>query len=47
MENLELENDDDDEMIDYEEPTGCSSAGIITFCVGLVAGTFSALICKV
>lgn len=30
-----------------EEPTGCSKEGVITFVVGLVAGTFSAIICKV
>lgn len=29
------------------EPTSCSSSGVITFLVGLVAGTFSAIICKV
>ena len=29
-----------------EEPTGCNIGGIITFAVGLVAGTFSAVVCK-
>ena len=43
MENLEIE---EEEAQGNEEPTGCSTGGIVTFCVGLVAGTFSALICK-
>lgn len=31
---------------DHEEPVGCSTGGIVTFSLGLVAGTFSALLCK-
>ena len=29
-----------------QEPTGCSTGGIFTFVMGLIAGTFSALLCK-
>jgi drug/metabolite transporter (DMT)-like permease len=29
-----------------EEPTGCNFGGVLTFGVGLVAGTFSAVVCK-
>ena len=29
------------------EPTSCSTGGVMTFVIGLVAGTFSAIICKV
>jgi hypothetical protein len=29
-----------------EEQTSCSTAGLITFLLGLVSGTFSALLCK-
>lgn len=38
----EFHEDDDD----INEPTSCSFGGIVTFSIGLVAGTFSALLCK-
>lgn len=31
---------------DSDEPIGCSTAGFVTFVLGLIAGTFSALLCK-
>lgn len=31
---------------EQHEPVGCSTGGIVTFALGLVAGTFSALLCK-
>ncbi|KAJ1432622.1 hypothetical protein B484DRAFT_394915 [Ochromonadaceae sp. CCMP2298] len=31
---------------EQEEKTGCSTAGLVTFLLGLVSGTFSALLCK-
>jgi hypothetical protein len=31
---------------EHREPTGCSTGGIVTFGLGLVAGTFSAVVCK-
>lgn len=45
MEKLEVE--EDDEPQGFEEPTGCTPAGFITFMIGLIGGTFSALLCKV
>jgi len=49
MERLEIENSEEENEVedDHDEPVGCSMEGIVTFSVGLVAGTFSALICKV
>mmetsp|Transcript_2960 Transcript_2960/g.3101 ORF Transcript_2960/g.3101 Transcript_2960/m.3101 type:complete len:432 (+) Transcript_2960:153-1448(+) len=34
------------EKHEQREPTGCNFGGVITFGVGLVAGTFSAVVCK-
>ena len=34
------------EKHEQREPTGCNFGGIVTFGVGLVAGTFSAVVCK-
>ena len=31
---------------EQREPTGCNFGGILTFGIGLVAGTFSAVVCK-
>lgn len=42
-----VEENEDIEDYDHDEPVGCSFEGVLTFSVGLVAGTFSALICKV
>jgi hypothetical protein len=36
-------NKNDDE---YEENTTCSTGGIVVFAIGLISGTFSALVCK-
>ena len=53
MERLEIDksddhdDEDDDSIQGNEEPIGCSTEGTITFLVGLCAGTFSALLCKV
>ena len=35
-------------MVHHEqrEPTGCTTGGVVTFSFGLVAGTFSVVVCK-
>lgn len=35
-----------DEEVEQKEPSSCSNIGFATFAIGLVAGTFSALLCK-
>jgi hypothetical protein len=37
---------DDDEDLHHEENKGCSTEGLVVFILGLISGTFSALICK-
>jgi drug/metabolite transporter (DMT)-like permease len=39
-------NGNKDEPSHREETTTCSNVGVITFVVGLISGTFSALLCK-
>lgn len=45
--NNDRDSDSDSEIQGNEEPIGCSTKGTLTFIVGLCAGTFSALLCKV
>ena len=35
-----------EEEVEQKEPSSCSNIGFATFAIGLVAGTFSALLCK-
>lgn len=53
MSSLEIEKQpltkkvsDDDEDVHHEENKGCSTEGLVVFILGLVSGTFSALLCK-
>jgi hypothetical protein len=42
----ELEEMEMEKAHEQREPTGCNFGGVVTFGVGLVAGTFSAVVCK-
>ena len=43
---MEIESDPLQKTKNHEESTGCSTAGMVTFILGLISGTFSALLCK-
>mmetsp|Transcript_1402 Transcript_1402/g.2285 ORF Transcript_1402/g.2285 Transcript_1402/m.2285 type:complete len:482 (-) Transcript_1402:241-1686(-) len=46
METEPLQKKEEENEYEGEEKMGCSTAGVITFVLGLIAGTFSALLCK-
>lgn len=53
MSSLEIEKqplkgsrNDDEEDVHHEENKGCSTEGLVVFVLGLISGTFSALLCK-
>jgi drug/metabolite transporter (DMT)-like permease len=43
---MEIESEPLQKTKHHEDNNGCSTAGLVTFMLGLVSGTFSALLCK-